>query len=1684
MGSYNKPSRTQTRIEKKDIIVPDLEHLALEEARQTLKKKVKGELDTVKTIVSGPSTKTREHQLTVENAISGEHIIDTELDLFLIPIEGGGTVVYELTADGAKGAYIGTSREAIYEETPVAVPEEVDVVETPEQRQLKIHKNSIIVAIQGHRWSIGARGDGVSTRMTAALLEPGWMDPNIDETQFFKAAQEIYKDITGGETLTLEQLAEINPALMEGAVDMPHFADGFKSKYTTPILHSGVKLKGIGKDVTLKSILSEGMLKEFDEADMKMIWVYDKTSKGGSGRKNGIHAISWNPSLDAGANLVYQDNISVRAIINTGDMLFPTEAHATAFQNEENGLPAKSTPPASGAAGLFRWNPDSEKEFGLKEPVEVAGPVPSEELSEPKRKPITPITAAPELGKGRIKIPEPSPSIYTQSETNIVDPEVDLKTLSEISFEVQDKNLRRTIIDKTWERECGKSISGLTSWNKGEPFPSLAFAHFIWFPESLKKEIKEDLAAGKANKYNFEESFPPMMNYLQKQGVEFPESLSWMFEDEELIECKWKTKEEFNTAKNNGEFTALQNFFADPEIQDVQLDYIIKGRVEGVKNHIAEDLKLHPYLQQTVIENFELLSQTSEGKRVFIDYANYKGTGTDPEKDYYVTKDGEKIQWGLYQVLLHMEPSNNNPLQAVENFADAAYLVLINRRLTEKGEDGTNGPNTNYVNGFTGRIDGYSPGHMKDGLDIASDPRKNKERTFKKIDWRDTPEGMARWDSTLKARQHPESFDPSQLIESKYITNVGSNQATFTAEVKDPRLSEIVPWGLEFNIIKNGKKTPTKWEWCEDEKKMEYCNNGKRVKIEKGDKIEALGVQGVREKLIAGKTYELPKESHMGPETVPDLTNEPISPDTIHLMTLFPKQYHFGVVYLSKLVHARGKNLSVNDTFAIPDIASNTIAKYHPTRKPSIKIETGGTSKLGIGNISREYVGGTALGVFQIGDIKYPGGSRSASFTPGSKTVLGCNMELRGLSGKEVHEESYDYEFKYASETASKRDPGNKIREKLDEIHNFRTSMPNSNARSTNNPVTKKDDARGTSWHGMAGGRADKLDNGDCSSASGGCVVQRINQVSDFAEEVVAVRKFGANAYVSIQYDGDHSSQLIKELSIDQGEGKESLSYSYEDILQAQAENKEFVSWQYDFLTEGDQDNRFEKNNEKWCNDIEREMHKDGSVKFLFCKKSELEKLVVDKHLRTKLEMLYPGEKIIFRDIDARKNSGSGNAPSEAKHFGIHMSAINTKSNTYEERALGDLETFHNSTMYGGYTFQNGLNLTRISSFHSSLGGGKGTVNGSNPVEGKESPDQRYSGHEFSNGYDQDGREWGLLKDGTELTFINFEGEYAKYSKHLHRYQLPSTQMQEGMTEQLEVANERMRRKMNKKEPGRYPLGSWVLEVTHSYALMNSPSTKVSGQGAHSDFFTLSKEATEFVRIEPRDNTGYTEDFRKEAKELLSGEQPTVEQLDEIAELQLDMIKVREMWLSPIRKAIENTTGQVASFDIEDMVVHTDRMPKPKTEGRPNLTKVSKEDTDADVFDTALIGEMAGAVDRYMLQKEHFDVDPKTGVMTVKDNIGDKHLGDILQRYPGMLLEAHGEVANIEFVRKIDDPERYKEEVGKDSGRDGEFVYAGKEEIPSYHKEKYSQDDMRVRVSAGAKIYINQAHYDLVHSKE
>ena len=89
---------------------------------------------------------------------------------------------------------------------------------------------------------------------------------------------------------------------------------------------------------------------------------------------------------------------------------------------------------------------------------------------------------------------------------------------------------------RIWQNECAGTVSGLTTWNAGEEFPSLGIGHFIWYPAGFKGP--------------FQESFPGLMAYLEKSGVKVP---VWT-----KGPCPWAKRADFQAAQQGPQLTELR----------------------------------------------------------------------------------------------------------------------------------------------------------------------------------------------------------------------------------------------------------------------------------------------------------------------------------------------------------------------------------------------------------------------------------------------------------------------------------------------------------------------------------------------------------------------------------------------------------------------------------------------------------------------------------------------------------------------------------------------------------------------------------------------------------------------------------------------------------------------------------------------------------------------------------------------------------------------------------------------------------------------------------------------------------------------------------------------------------------------------------------------------------------------
>ncbi|WP_294387392.1 hypothetical protein [Prosthecobacter sp.] len=223
---------------------------------------------------------------------------------------------------------------------------------------------------------------------------------------------------------------------------------------------------------------------------------------------------------------------------------------------------------------------------------------------------------------------------------------------------------------RIWQNECGGTVAGLTSWNSGEDFASLGIGHFIWYPQGHRGP--------------FEESFPPLMAFLESRGVPPP---SWT-----KGPCPWPTKGAFEADRNGPRQQELRALLGKTVRQQTEF---IMARMERA---LPKMLASAPADKRTwVSQVFGSLKTTPEGIFCLIDYVNFKGEGTSAKERY----QGEG--WGLLQVLEEMGRSPSSYIAWNVQFGEAAKRVL-SRRVANAPPDRRE---QRWLAGWHNRCDGY-----------------------------------------------------------------------------------------------------------------------------------------------------------------------------------------------------------------------------------------------------------------------------------------------------------------------------------------------------------------------------------------------------------------------------------------------------------------------------------------------------------------------------------------------------------------------------------------------------------------------------------------------------------------------------------------------------------------------------------------------------------------------------------------------------------------------------------------------------------------------------------------------------------------------------------------------------------------------------------------------------------------
>jgi hypothetical protein len=195
---------------------------------------------------------------------------------------------------------------------------------------------------------------------------------------------------------------------------------------------------------------------------------------------------------------------------------------------------------------------------------------------------------------------------------------------------------------RIWKNECAGTVSGLTSWNKGEEFPSLGIAHFIWYP------------AGRTGP--FEESWPGLARFLKTQGAPIDD---WM-----LGACPWKNRDAFMADLDGPRLTALRGMLS--KTVAAQARYATMRMEAALPKMLAATT---PAQRAKIETNFRRVAAELLGFYALMDYVNFKGEGVNPAERY----NGQG--WGLLQVLETMPATG----KALPEFARAADAVLTRR---------------------------------------------------------------------------------------------------------------------------------------------------------------------------------------------------------------------------------------------------------------------------------------------------------------------------------------------------------------------------------------------------------------------------------------------------------------------------------------------------------------------------------------------------------------------------------------------------------------------------------------------------------------------------------------------------------------------------------------------------------------------------------------------------------------------------------------------------------------------------------------------------------------------------------------------------------------------------------------------------------------------------------------------
>lgn len=227
----------------------------------------------------------------------------------------------------------------------------------------------------------------------------------------------------------------------------------------------------------------------------------------------------------------------------------------------------------------------------------------------------------------------------------------------------------------------------LTEWDSTEPFPSLGLGHYTWYPAAAAPESK-----------TIHESFPEYIEFMVKEcKIAIPSDLTTptkyqrvvleMKEGKLVNGAPWADKANFDSLKGTREspkdsgLMALTKFLWTKDNFACQTKFQQKRLADAIAK-----IWSRPAGDPGMCTIIKDLMASPPSYLAMLDYVNFKGDGTDPNKDFYGrTPPATNIQWGLKQVIetirgginpdINESPcENGEPAHAC--FAKAAEAVL------------------------------------------------------------------------------------------------------------------------------------------------------------------------------------------------------------------------------------------------------------------------------------------------------------------------------------------------------------------------------------------------------------------------------------------------------------------------------------------------------------------------------------------------------------------------------------------------------------------------------------------------------------------------------------------------------------------------------------------------------------------------------------------------------------------------------------------------------------------------------------------------------------------------------------------------------------------------------------------------------------------------------------------------